>query len=61
MYDLAHVAEWEPAVQHARSKTRFLGWICYHAYPAPLTTAREKLDDLDHDLSHASVQGVAII
>ena len=37
----------------------FPGLDLYCADPAqPLTTAREKLDDLDHDLSDLSVLGV---
>ena len=28
LYDLAHVAGWEPYNLHVCSRTRFLGWIC---------------------------------
>ena len=40
----------------------FLGLDLYYADPAqPLTTAGEKLDGLDHDLSDLSVRGMTAI
>ena len=40
----------------------FPGLVLYYTDPAqPLTTAREELDDLDHDLSDLSFRGCQIL
>ena len=32
LYDLAHVAGWEPYSLHDLGRTYFLGWICINYY-----------------------------
>ena len=49
MYDLAHVARWEPYNPHDLPRAGFLGWICV-TYTAPaqyLITAGKDLEDLE--------------
>ena len=59
MYDLAHVAGWEPNKTYMIFKYvahDFVGWICtIQILHKPPTAAGEELDDLTyHDLSDLS-------
>ena len=59
MYDLAHVAGWDPYSLHDLAHVSWVGSVLHrYTYVAPsLTTAGEELDYIDQHLSHLSEVG----
>ena len=57
LYDLAHVAGWEPYNLHDLGRVSWVGSVPYTDPAQSLATAGEELDYLD-DLSDLSVRGV---
>ena len=61
LYDLAHVAGWEPCNLHDLGQVSWVGsvLICTVQILQNLSQRQVRnVDDLDHDLSHLSVRGV---